>query len=454
MKRNIFLSLAMTVVILLGMTGCSRTSKFSETIPANVAVIIEVNVNQVLDRAGFEKHNGNLVVPDYLSDNLKDDDGKIMETISRLTRCTDLDNMFIIGVTQKDVVMTFAVTDPVMMREILTENDAEITAKGGYNIVDMGAYLIFTDKQVWIVPNDSKINAVDKVDKLLADARKQSIADLSAVASFLAEDNTINIAGNPLAHIGINGIPAELQEMWTLVGINIEQKEINFNAVTCKADGNPVEFAGLKEINPAVLAYIPGSFNFATAAGFSPEMNWDNIIEAIGSAGGVQARGIMGIISPYLKAIDGTVMIAADIENMNNPQFMAMLHLPQAKVNEALAQIRGLLNSNRIPYTTDDNGMMVINMDNNNFHVGTVDGYLAVSNIPFSPDQQNSLAPVFVNKKGAMSLNLPTLKIMSPAAPVWGISLTVESDGTAGKGKLTLNGTDGDILPTILKTVL
>ncbi len=453
MKLNYIFSLAVAAIALLGMTGCSHEAELTDTIPANVAAVVRIDVTELFERAGFEKKGSEVVAPDYW----KDAPSEILEVFSNVSDGVDLDNVMVVQTAAGKQVITFEVKDEKALTEVLEKNDKSVTKEDGYNAVSTHQFsMIFNDKQGWAMENRDVKGIISTVKAMEDDAKKQSIAKLAGIKQFLEKDYTINIAGNTAAAMGGNSIPAELQEVWGTVGINVEEKEITFEGHALKADGDVVEVNELQAINPAVLSYIPGATNFVALAGCTPEINWDGIIEAISMLGGVQARGVMGILSPYIKSIDGTVMIAAgaspdsSFDDYDSWQFITMIHMPQAKVNEALATAR-----NGIPFSEDKDGVMSARMTPDmSLYAGNVDGYLTVANRPFSPNRQNGLAKNFVNKNGGLYFDIQSLRLLNPSAPAWGINIVTEINSDNVKGAVKLNGTNDDILPTIIKAVM
>ncbi len=81
-----------------------------------------------------------------------------------------------------------------------------------------------------------------------------------------------------------------------------------------------------------------------------------------------------------------------------------------------------------------------------NLYLGNVDGYFAVSNMPFDNTRQNSLAPLFSGKDGAVMLELPSLRSLSPAAPAFGFRLTGQTGQGSTTAELALTGTTQPIL--------
>ena len=109
---------------------------------------------------------------------------------------------------------------------------------------------------------------------------------------------------------------------------------------------------------------------------------------------------------------------------------------------------------NRVTPATTDDGVMVIPQYGMNFYVGNVDGYLGIANFPFNPNQQNELSPLFNGKDGALSIDLPSLKLISPMAPEFGVKVTSQFAGDKGSAEITLPGTDEPILQAILKAFM
>lgn len=118
-----------------------------------------------------------------------------------------------------------------------------------------------------------------------------------------------------------------------------------------------------------------------------------------------------------------------------------------------MTMIRGSLAQNGISPIDERDGVMTIPQYGMEFHVGNVDGYLALSNIPFENTRQNSLAPMFVNKDAAMTLEIPSLQLFSESAPAYGLKIKVEMGESEGKAEISLPGAKLPILETLLNTI-
>lgn len=131
-----------------------------------------------------------------------------------------------------------------------------------------------------------------------------------------------------------------------------------------------------------------------------------------------------------------------------------MVRLPQQKINDIMGMVRSSLFMAGISPRQEKDGIMIVPQYGMNLYMGNVDGYFAVSNLPFEPTRQNSLAPVFNGKEGALSIDLPTLREFGPRMPEFGIKLQVQLNSDNTTAELSLNGSETPILQAILKALV
>ena len=74
--------------------------------------------------------------------------------------------------------------------------------------------------------------------------------------------------------------------------------------------------------------------------------------------------------------------------------------------------------------------------------------------MPFEPNRQNALTPVFNGKNGALYVDLPTLKEFGYMLPDFGVKLSVQVNSDNSTMELGLNGSDRPILEAILTALL
>ena len=259
-----------------------------------------------------------------------------------------------------------------------------------------------------------------------------------------------------------DGAQAAQESLWATISCDIKDNKLVAGSVVIQADGTTVAADGLQPVNQAVLSYIPDSFSFAFAVGLTPDFDWSVLTQAVSAFGGFQARGMMAVVTPYLQSINGTVMLAAGPANdqayseidPGNWHFILMAHMPQQKITEIMNMVRNSMFVAGMSPRMTDQGLLIVPQYGMNLYLGNVDGYFAVSNMPFDNTRQNSLAPLFSGKDGAVMLELPSLRSLSPAAPAFGFRLTGQTGQGSTTAELALTGTTQPILQAILSALL
>lgn len=463
MKLRLFaLPLLTAIVFGLLAVSCSKEKKLLEVIPSSVDFVGTVRLKSALEKGGCKYENGSAVIPSGVSDT------------ERLTNLVTLiGSMDASGVCNPDetvcghsadgtVFMVLSVGDRKKFKEATAGEIDWTDETGGYTCGSVGSMaVLLDDSRVWFVgakPSD----AVGVVDGLIKDAGKSSIGSMTGIAQLLSEDNLVNIAVRQVdvpakEKKGAKGENPALEVKWATLTLNVQDNKLVGNSSMMEADGKPVAVAGMQEINQAVLAYVPENFNVALGFGVTPDFDWSLLTKSAGAFGGFQGQAMLTAVIPYLQSIDGTIFVAAGPANSEaysdiepgNWQFIAMVHLPQQKINDIMGMMRSSMFMAGVSPKEKD-GIMMIPQYGMNIYMGNVDGYLAVSNIPFEDNRQNSLAPVFNGKVGALSLSLPTLKVFGDGMPDYGVGVKVQMNPDNATGELVLTGTDRPILEVLL----
>lgn len=468
MKLKFFVLPLLTAIIFgIFAASCSKEQKLLDVIPSSVDLVGTVRLKTVLEKGGCKYENGEAVIPAGVSDT------------ERLTnRVTLIGSMDASGVcnpdetvcghsAEGDVFMVLAVSDKNKFKEA-TAGEIEWTDEtGSYACGTVGSMaVLLDDSRVWFV-GVKPSEAVKVVDGLVKEAGKSSIGSMTGIAQLLAEDNLVNVAArqgdapekNKKETKGEN--PA-LEVRWATLTLNVQDNKLVGSSSMIEADGKPVAVSGMQEINPAVLAYVPENFNVALGFGVTPDFDWSLLTKAFGTFGGFQGQAMMTAVIPYLQSIDGTIFVAAgpanpeaytDIEP-GNWQFIAMVHLPQQQINDVLGMMRTSMFMAGVTPKEDKDGIMMIPQYGMNLYMGNIDGYLAVSNLPFEANRQNSLAPVFSGKVGAFSLSLPTIKVFGDGMPDYGVGVKVQMTPDNAVGEVVLTGTDRPILEVLLAALV
>lgn len=464
MKHYFPFSLTAVLAILLSVTSCTKSSGLLDTVPANSTAILSLDGDQLLDKAGFKKTGDTYTAPEWFDKLDAPDDA--MARFEQFASAIDMGQIIVYmpeGAKGNNSLFTAEVSDAAKLAELLAQPGAKTEALGSYTTVKMGHIgIAYTDRQVWMKsPVYDMAKFVLEIDGQLSAARQKSAAQLQGVKSALTSDALLGCAVNNKFIAQANDVEVETSE-WATAQVRLDGNRLNFASQHIEADGTPFDNPGVEAINTAVLGYVPSVCNMFLAAGLNDQMAWDNLSDIIASTGGYQAQGVWSIILPYLKAIDGTVMIAAGPTSPSayidatpsNWQAIAMVHMAQDKVNQAVATISGLLSSQGVEIEPQQQGVSKVTLPGDmTVYFGSVDGYLAVANFPFSPNNQNPYAPLVNGKDAAISVTLPVLNTIHPTLPAFG--LTFESTSADGKsnGFIQLTGTEQDFIPAIVEAL-
>lgn len=462
-------TLPMLAVILLGVlvASCSKEGGLLDAVPSNVEQAGVVRLKKVLAEAGCRYDSGKAVIPDGVK--AAERLSRIVETVGQLDEAgvCDTDELAWAVSANGKLVMTMLVSDRAKFKEITAGAIEWSDETGGYSCGQTGSMaVLLNDERVWLV-SAAPSESVKIVDTMVSDAKESSLSAMTGVAQLLVSDNLLNMVvrqqpGNlKKDRKQAKGENPGLETMWATLTCNVNDNRLVGRSQLMKADGTTQGLKGLKEINPAVLAYVPDNFSLAFGIGISKEFDWSLLTSAIGSMGGFQTQAMLSAVIPYLQSIDGTVFLAAGPANTEayseldpgNWQFMLMASLPQQKINDIMGMVRSSLFMAGISPRESKDGMMIVPQYGMNLYMGNVDGYFAVGNIPFEPTRQNQLAPLFTGKNGALSLDIPTLKVFGYPLPDLGVKFRMQIGTDDATMELGLNGSDEPILQAILKAL-
>lgn len=445
----------------LALAGCSGDNELLETVPANSRCVVMMDVEDLMEEAGLKIHDGKLEAPDWLRQSLR---GASTSTIAAVDQGLDLEHVAVVVGSGGETYMTMRVKDKEGLEKMVKELGpaVSVSSTSGYDayaITGTGLMMV-KDGQAWINMETYGVSRPEtfatSIDNELKAAKKESVAKLSGIRDFLDSDKTLRVAISPEL-LGQTGVK-ELEGGWSLYSIDVEKDAILFNGGTQRSDGRAIEMPGTCPIDTKVFSYVPSTFTALVAAGLTPEFPWNTLTNYAGLFGGYQAQGWLSMALPYLRSLDGTVMAGAGPlgpESYGEPgpktwQFMVMAHMPEANISEAVTSVSDLLKAGGIS-STEENGMTKFSYQGTSLAVGNVDGYLTVANYDVKGGQDNKFGSMFQGKNGGAFLEIPSLRLIGPAMPEWGVRVEFTSEKTESKGKLTLPGCKEPVLQALLK---
>lgn len=470
MKVHNFLFAVLAAIVVGMLTSCSKRGEILDSVPADVTMVATVNIDKMCSAAGVTlKGDGTAEIAPAAQRWLGSQQKKL-EALSALKAngIVDIDNVVVAvdGDNVKYVIMT--VGDADRFDKVTTDEGIEWNAAAdGYKTARLGtSTLLAKDGQMWMVL-DSR-DAVKAVEGMKKRAREMSVGRLDGVAESLARDNMVNVAVSAgFATLTTDGksnteIPAQDKE-WNVASL---QQGADGSLVVdwqlMQSTGRTIKPKGMQNINPALLAYIPENFNLVVAAGLTPEFDWEPLRKVIMMVGGFQTAAFMSVVNPYLESIDGTILLATSPSDpamlaegdATEWDFIAMVHMPQAKINALTDMIKNMFVTAGMTPTVTPEGLIAVPQYGKTMYIGNVDGYLGISTIGFDNTRNNSLAPTFVNKDMAASLSLRPLTDFVPTAPAGtGLVLSVGMDGGRGEMKLKAEGTQLPVLQFLMDAI-
>ncbi len=449
------------VALLLG--ACSKESGLLEKIPADVEQVSVVRLKSLLEKMGYKFEGETVTTPAGMSGLLSE---RFTELLGRLDGKNLCDiNEIVVAVKADKVYLCTPVSSEEEFVKATAEDITWGDDKDGFKIgkVD-GTTFLLAAKTLWVIPPAASSPSRDLTGELktfIKSAEKSSVGGLDGVSGALEGADLVTMAVNYNV-LGKKAPEADAKTaQWLVAAMDEKDNKILVETSLMEGDGTPVNFPGVKPVNPAVLAYIPGDMDFVAAMGITPEFDWEIVGQLVRRSGDFSVMSIWSMALPFLSSIDGTLMIALAYEGNfptdpgdladGNLRFIAMAHLSQEKIDRLLDDIRTMLFSSGMPVPEPKDGVMHIPYYGGSVYLGNVDGYFGVSNFPFRADNQNELAPLFEGKNGALSLDLPAATLFSMSEPGVRLRANMQCEDSGAKMTLELTGTDRPIFEMLLK---
>ncbi len=457
MKKGIFSPLLLAAVLIgVVMTSCTKEGELLSTIPANARAVAVVDVKGVLEASGCKFTAEGVALPASINDEA--DDNELLAAIGKLDAAgvCSFNEVAVVLDRNSRTTVTFLVSDGDKFKELTPEFGWK-DGLDGYDEGKVSGEVILTDgKQAWIMLDG---DAYAVANDLKEDAKKEPVTKLSGIKEALEGDNLVNAAFSGLDFGTAAGKDGKKEATWNVMTANVKDNKLVASSRSMKGNGEAVAVKGMQHVDPAVLSYIPDNCNIVAAAGFTKEFDWQGAVTALTPfiVRDFQMQGAVAMLTPFLQSLDGTVILAAGPANEEayedmepeNWQFVMMARISQDKIDQVMNMVRTSMAQAGISPIEDGNGVIVIPQYGMNFYIGNVDGYLAVSNIPFEKDRRNTLAPLVDGKDAAAGIEIPSLSVFSTGAPAYGIKLTVSMEGAEGDAELSLPGSTAPILEAI-----
>lgn len=385
------------------LAACSgETGDLLETVPADVDYVAVTDINKVVEAFNIVVKDGKTTIPSSLTP-LLDLIGGSTATIDNLWKAVDTRCVVVYGYGDGQPVVTFKILDKEALLRLF--GNSELDGRDGFDMghVPGGLTLAVKGKQGWLVRAS---DAAEMLSEQLKDASEEDVTGLSGVAETLNGDSPIRLAMQS-AMLGMQNA-----DEWSCVSIDMTEDAISAEMRQIDSYGNPVTTSGLQTLSTDFLRYTPPTANMCAAIGATKATDWDFIFGVLGGLGGTQMNGLLQTVRPYLVKADGTVAMAANVDPADpgawGAQFLMMVHMPQADMDSALADIENRMReAGGTPHRDPRTGAVAVSGGKGlSLYAAPVDGYLAVSSFPLTPTQNNEMNTYFLSRKAAIVLSL------------------------------------------------
>ncbi|MDE7443242.1 MAG: hypothetical protein K2M65_03680 [Muribaculaceae bacterium] len=456
-------------MLILLSTSCGGVSQgLLDSVPASSPMVASIDVDAIFKQAGCRLDGDSVILTPELTKLFYDNRTATlpvpMRLFARLHGAVDMSRvvMFSVDKTGHDNLFVADITDPAEFEQrILTmaqpaDGTEELTL---YTVGDWSVAV--ADTRLWLGPVSSA-RLIEYITPLLTLKAGENVSRYVGISDFLGGPGALKLAVQPgvVSPLASN----DQTSAWSCVTVKVENWVVGLDFRLMESDGKLVSLtSGMQELDTDFLRYVPQSYVFAAAAGFTSDFKWKELLGMVSLVIGPTNSSYMSFIAPVLSKVDGTVAFAAGpaagapaVANLglDTWDLLMMVHMPQADVDNALSMLKSYSALGGLETETDDNVMVVTLPDGSKIYAGNVDGYLAVSNREFEADGTNSMTDVFLSKQAAMSLSVPAgSEIVKAFNLPCGFDLNMQMSDDDMHMRLSLNGSDRRVLQTVLELV-
>lgn len=467
-------ALPVLAAIIFGLltVSCSKECDVFDAIPSTVKCAGSVKLKAVFEDAGFKFADGSAISASGVD--LPETIGRYADLIGRLDNAgvCDMNKIaWAVGERRDEAFLTLLVSDSRVFQDVTTDIVEWGDEVNGYVFGQFeGSGVLLGDDRVWLLGESTADDAVESVGRFVAAADESPLSAVEGVAHVLNDDNILNMVVR--ADLGFaNGkdkkksvVKDNNADAWAVFTGNIKDNKIVGSGSMIKSSGEVVALKGLKYIDTKVLSYAPENANIAFGMAVTPDFDWSLLTDAVRASGQFQAQAMMSTAIPYLKSIDGTVFFAAGAANeqafqdsdfdLGNWKFLLMVRLPENKINDLMGMVRSSMFMAGVSPKVGADGVMIIPQYGADFYIGNVDGYFAVSNMPFDSSRSNSLMPIFNGNSGALAVDISSLGVIDSSLPEFGVKFNFKINAEKSEVEIALNNTQRPILQDILEALI
>lgn len=423
MNARVLSAIAM-IAMLLSFSGCSRESQLLDTIPADAPGIVTLNVERLNDAMDGAKYGGKLTTSEVLDKFLANSSERCHREITTILSSESIDRSLMAGFALNgndngigafkrsgNYTYTFKIKN---LSDLITEigaNPAPATINGFevYELEDVN--LVTKDKQGWLMWGDAS-KAVATLSNELTRAANTPVSSQKGISRFLSADDGI-------FHLAI--ARAEAADGWTCFtgGVDNNAREMLVTAKFIDATGKEKEMDNyLKRIDTSLLDYTMPSDIFVMAVGIKGDTDWEEIMDYLQSIYPLdyRQRALTAMALPYLKRLDGTMMIAGGLDDPSNLSqaaiagninFVAAIQLKKSEVKKTLSDLRDIISMVGLPIVDKGNEFVMQRPGMDPITLKAVDNTIVLTNRSLKQLGNNAARDAAKGNSFAIWANIP-----------------------------------------------
>lgn len=377
---NTIKSCVLGMVLLAGavMSGCKPKTDLLETVPADVAMAMTIDGNRLEAALDGASNGGAMTAEETLGKLLTNADDDTRKVVRTIALSDNIDRDMIVAFTPSVSgageaatairrglhVVTFSIKDSEGLIAELGATAAEPQDGdfNGYTIDGCDKLtLLVRGHQGWLVARKAD-KAEAEVEQLLEVAGNSALRGVKGVAKYLSDngDDVIRsvIAVSPLGGKGWTCVSAAMSD---------DRRELEMEVYSMDTDGRQTDYGtSLRKINTDLLRYAAPTDVVVAAIGVRGDTDWEAVMEYFNGVVPMSfhQRAIAAMVIPYLKRIDGTLIIAAGpegdmAEDMSGKiKFFVGVELKKEEVKKTLSDVSDIIGMLGFPVSRQGDAMI------------------------------------------------------------------------------------------------
>lgn len=433
-------NLLIIMVVMLVMASCAKdTGDILEIIPTDVLAVAKVNVESSLKHSGITYSADEIKFPSHFEPLLNKEisashRAEIGKGMTILSQVVDLSQVAIFYSTDGSIYAVANVIDESLLAVKLEEELGQSQETDGFVYFSnpSGSEIIaLKDSRLWCTDAP---NGVRGIKTQISKAEKGAVSADAHLSDFFAESEDVLAVVSPK----LLNLDVKDKSGWLRLALTARETGSTIKLSMMNADGTLAK-AGeqLNKIDNNALKYIPNDALGAVAFALSPNFDWTAVESSILPLLSHADRGLFEVMMPYIKSIDGTVLLSASANDLssgykiNKPENWSvkfMAHLQAGKVGEAINKIVSTIEGDYKMSLPKEGDFYVIPFPDMKICLGEVDGYFTMTFGSQAPAGDSKLAQKMVDSYASVAVEAHNLKNLTNLIDNYYLTLKVEEE--------------------------